>query len=99
VQFFGGTDTTFTHQGRLNPGGERNTLAHDTSFQLERRFATAGELLVGFANSMVWQFAGPDTNASVSILNFNLVQPLLRGAGGPWPWSSSPLRNGPCWPT
>jgi len=81
VQFFGGTQTNFTHTGRLNPGGERNTLEHDTSFQLERRFATAGELLVGFANSMVWQFAGPDTNATASILNFNLVQPLLRAGG------------------
>ncbi len=35
-------------------------------------------MLVGFANSFVWQFAGPDTNSSMSILNFNLVQPLLR---------------------
>jgi hypothetical protein len=81
VQFFGASDTTFAHRGRLNPGGEQNTLEHDTSFQLRRRLATAGELLVGFANSMVWQFAGPDSNATMSILNFNLVQPLLRGGG------------------
>lgn len=82
VQFFGGNDTTFVHQGRLRTSaGEQNTLTTDTDFQLRRRFATAGELLVGFANSFVWQFAGPDTSATLSILNFNLVQPLLRGAG------------------
>lgn len=82
VQFFGGNDTTFVHQGRLRtPAGEQNTLTTDTDFQLRRRLATAGELLVGFANSFVWQFAGPDSNATLSILNFNLVQPLLRGAG------------------
>ena len=81
VQFFGGDDLTFAHRGRLNAGGEQNTLLNNLSFQAERRTATAGELLVGFANSMVWQFAGPDTNATASILNFSLVQPLLRGAG------------------
>ena len=48
---------------------------------MARQFATAGELLVGFANSVVWQFAGPDTSANVSILDASLVQPLLRGAG------------------
>ena len=81
TQFFGTNSTTFTHQGRSNDGGETNTLETDTNFELHRRFAAAGELLVGFANSIVWQFAGPDTFSNVSILNFNLVQPLLRGAG------------------
>ncbi|MFV1964211.1 MAG: hypothetical protein ACC628_02220 [Pirellulaceae bacterium] len=61
--------------GGFRSGGGNNLLA------LERRFATAGELLVGFANSFVWEFSGGDTNFAASILNFNLVQPLLRGAG------------------
>ena len=43
--------------------------------------ATAGELVVGFANTFVWQFAGPDTNVTNSLLNFTFMQPLLRGAG------------------
>ncbi len=83
VQFFGGNDTTFTHQGRLRDPrfGETNTLTTDTDALLQRQFATAGELLVGFANSFVWQFAGPDTNMTASLINFSLVQPLLRGAG------------------
>lgn len=81
TQFFGGTDSTFRHLGRLRPGGESNTLTQDTDFELRRRFATAGEMVVGFANQFVWQFAGPDTNSVFSLLNFSLVQPLLRGAG------------------
>jgi hypothetical protein len=82
TQFFGGNATTFTHNGRLRSlAGETNTLATDTDFLARQRFAWAGEVLVGFANSFVWQFAGPDSNASMSILNFNLIQPLLRAAG------------------
>lgn len=50
-------------------------------FQWNRKFATAGTMVVGFANSFVWQLAGPDTNQANSIINFNLVQPLLRQAG------------------
>ncbi len=95
TQFFGGTGPTFTHNGRksnsarvigIGPGGEpirsdRNTLNLGTDFQVRRRFATGGELLVGFANSFVWQFAGPDTNFTSSLVNWNLVQPLLRAGG------------------
>ena len=82
TQFYGGNDTFIAHEGRKRgPGGEVNRLTTDTDMRLERAFATAGELLVGFANSFVWQFAGPDTYASASIVNVALVQPLLRNAG------------------
>jgi hypothetical protein len=81
TQFFGTNNTSFTHQGRLRASGETNTLETDTNFEFHRFFATAGELVVGLANSIVWQFAGPETFSNISILNFNLVQPLLRGAG------------------
>jgi len=79
TQFFGGHSDTYDHRGRLL--GESNTLAVDTDAQLNRRFATAGELLVGFANSFVFEFTGSNTNFTSSIINFSLVQPLLRGAG------------------
>ncbi len=82
TQFFGGNDTFYRHEGRLRgPGGEVNRLTTDTGFEARRNFATAGELLVGFANSIVWQFAGPDTYANASVVNMALVQPLLRNAG------------------
>lgn len=81
VQFFGNNETAMAHEGRLRSGVEQNRLSTDTNFELQRRFATAGELLVGFANSFVWQFAGPNQYSTFSILDFSIVQPLLRGAG------------------
>ena len=81
TQFYGGDGIVAAHRGDLNPGGERNSVTNTLDARATRRFATAGELLVGFANSFVWQFAGDDTNATVSIVNFNLVQPLLRSGG------------------
>lgn len=80
TQFFGGTDTLYSHIGQLR-NGETNTLTQATDFEARKRFATAGELVVGFANQFVWQFAGPNTSSALSILNFSFVQPLLRGAG------------------
>jgi len=89
VRYFGGNLTRFTHLGGNRAGGdadrvvfgENNTLRTDTDFQISRRFATAGELAVGLANSFVWQFAGPNSESSLSIIDFALAQPLLRGAG------------------
>lgn len=56
-------------------------FAGNPALQLQRRFATAGEILAGFANSFVFEFTGGDANLSASLLNFSLIQPLLRGAG------------------
>jgi len=44
--------------------------------------ATGGELLAGFANSLVWNFDGDSvTRTAGSILSFSIVQPLLRFGG------------------
>jgi hypothetical protein len=44
--------------------------------------ATGGELLAGFANSFVWDFNGQQARSSAgSLINFSLVQPLLRLGG------------------
>ncbi len=44
--------------------------------------ATGGGLLAGFANSLVWNFDGDSvTRAAGSVLNFSLIQPLLRFGG------------------
>ncbi|MGD9723110.1 MAG: hypothetical protein AB7O59_16935 [Pirellulales bacterium] len=87
VQFFGNSDLVFTHLGQERAGGaESNTLflgtdAPDTSLRLQKQFSAGGELIVGFANNIVWQFAGPDTNFTTSLLNMSFIQPLLRGGG------------------
>lgn len=56
-------------------------FASNPALQVRRRFATAGELVAGFANSFVFEFTGDDANLSASLLNFTFLQPLLRGAG------------------
>ena len=48
---------------------------------LQRSFATGGELIAGVANSIVWELTGPSTQSATTILDFSLIQPLLRGAG------------------
>ena len=53
----------------------------DPALQARRQLATAGELLVGFANSFVFEFTGGDANLASSLANFSFIQPLLRGAG------------------
>lgn len=52
-----------------------------TGAQFQRRFATAGELVVGFANTFVWQFAGPEQRTSASLASFAFLQPLLKNGG------------------
>ncbi|MCH7685222.1 MAG: TolC family protein, partial [Planctomycetes bacterium] len=88
VQFFGGLDTTFDHQGQETSSGESNSLtlgrtsrSRPQTLEFRKRFATAGELLVGFANEIVWEFSGGDFNVTSSLLNFSIVQPLLRAGG------------------
>ncbi|QDT00350.1 TolC family protein [Adhaeretor mobilis] len=88
TQFYGGSDVFFTADGRDRSGtaDSSSLLAVSpsrpgNSFRAERLTATGGQLVVGMANSLVWQFAGPDDYSSNSFLDFSLVQPLLRGAG------------------
>lgn len=66
-------------QNRLTLG--RRPFPADPALLARRRLATAGELLVGFANSFVFEFTGSDANLASSIANFAFIQPLLRGAG------------------
>ena len=69
------------------PGVENNRLTvgrpsvANPALLTRRQLATAGELLVGFANSFVFEFTGGDTNLAGSLANFTFIQPLLRGAG------------------
>ncbi len=81
VQFYGGNTTAYENTGPLSPLGATTAWATRTRLEARRYMATTGEAVVGLLNSVVWQFAGPDQYTNVSLLNFNLVQPLLRNAG------------------
>ncbi len=83
TQFFGGYDARYAHNRSLNR--DRLTVgrpsAEDPALQARRRTATAGELLIGFANSFVAELTGSGANFTASLANFSFIQPLLRGAG------------------
>jgi hypothetical protein len=82
TQFFAGNQTFFTTQGRVRGGGEsRSILTTATDLEARKLLTTGGELVVGFANTFMWQFAGPNTETVNSLLDFSLIQPLLRFGG------------------
>lgn len=88
TQFFGGLSTFFTSDGPLRSGvsGASNTLdvsvfPGSNRLRATKLFATGAELVVGLANSLVWEFSGTNRLAATTLLDFSLVQPLLRGAG------------------
>ena len=82
AQFFGGNDTFFDAMGRERAGGSAlSTLSTDTDVLMRKMSATGGEFVIGAANSLVWQFAGPDEYAGTTLLDFSLFQPLLRAGG------------------
>ena len=82
LQWLLSNDTTYTHSGSggsLN--GETNTLSSLTNFGFTRNLAAGGQLLVDFANSLVYQYTGSGSRRFGSNLLVSLTQPLLRGAG------------------
>ena len=88
TQFFGHSDILFTADGRDRNGTgtpsslfEVNPATPGIGLEARKLCATGSELVVGFANSLVWQFAGPNDYTSTSLIDFSLVQPLLRGGG------------------
>ncbi len=84
TQLFGGNATQYTTAGDVYNGGLPSQLLSTTNqMRAQRLFTAGGSLAVGLANTIVWQFAGPDTNSNVSLANFVLTQPLLQFAGKP----------------
>jgi outer membrane protein TolC len=80
VHWFFDNDTTFTHFG--SSADESNTLTTTSQGGFTKAFAAGGQLLVEFANTFVFQFAGsPDHTTVTSNIIVQLIQPILRRAG------------------
>ena len=79
-QLFGGSEV-FKRTGGKNTGLLRSRLSVDSDLAIRKAFITGSDFVVNFANTLVWNFHGRDTNAAFSLLDFSFVQPLLRGAG------------------
>ena len=90
-QFFGGYGVTATTDGPLrNQATTPNSSSTITGslsssgprgLAMRRRMSTGTDLIVGLANSLTWQVAGPNNQSASTVLDFSLVQPLLRQAG------------------
>lgn len=90
TQFYGGLQSFFTADGPDRAGGggrSRSQLSlapysvGGRPLAMQRTFATGADLLVGFANGVVWDFSGPNQQTANTVFDFVLLQPLLRGAG------------------
>lgn len=94
TQLFGGAGLDFVNQGSVaSDTGESSSQLYVTPssqtlgpttpnrWRLERLTATGGEIVVGLANTLVWQFSGPNDYTGATLLDFSIVQPLLRGGG------------------
>jgi hypothetical protein len=89
-QLFAGYTTVYTADGALRRGGGGNSSSslNASAFSrgvrpvaLRRQFTNGADMIIGFANSMTWQFAGPDTQSATTLVDLSLIQPLLRGGG------------------
>ena len=88
TQVFGGADAFFTGEGTRRSGtgrlGRTFELGADSLGQrdlsVERAFTTGASLVAGLANNIVWDLT-TGTQEATTVLDFALVQPLLRGAG------------------
>ncbi|MGC8641445.1 MAG: hypothetical protein ACP5XB_16390, partial [Isosphaeraceae bacterium] len=75
--------TQFLYQTRQAQGGQVSTLQTGTIAGVGKAFSTGGQLLMGFANQVVFNFVGknPIQPTVASSLPLSFVQPFLRGAG------------------
>lgn len=79
---FGRGRSEFEVAGRDRANGPgRSNLTVGGGVSAQQLTATGGELFVGLANSLMFEFAGGDVDALGSTLSFELFQPLLRGGG------------------
>ncbi|TWT99506.1 Outer membrane efflux protein [Botrimarina colliarenosi] len=94
TQLFGGSGIEYVADGRVRSGtGESSSQLYVSPsnstlgpgpanrWRLQKLTATGGEMVVGLANTLVWQFAGGNDYSSRTLLDFSIVQPLLRGGG------------------
>ena len=90
AQYFGGDSLFYTADGYKRPGGGNNSSSqlNNSLFSsgvrplvMQKAFTNGATAVVGVANSLIWQFSGPNDHTATTLVDFTLVQPLLRNAG------------------
>lgn len=69
-----------TTNAPTRPLGLNDAIA-SRGVRMQKLGTTGTEMIVGLANSIVWNFNGRDSNFTNTILDFTLFQPLLRRGG------------------
>ena len=83
-QLFAGYSVFYNADGpdRTADGGDSSSqLRANGTASLEKLGVTGTTLVVNLANQLLWEFSGSDNYTGSTLLDFSLVQPLLRGAG------------------
>lgn len=87
-QLFAGFNSFLTTQGRQRTGtGQSSTTlsnqlgANGEGINFSRMGITGATLTAGIANTILFNFSGNNTQTANSLIDFSLVQPLLRDAG------------------
>ncbi len=83
-QLFSGFNAFVENNGALSSSGSSTTLETSLGNQglrLQKLGITGSTLVIGLANSMIWQFAGPNTQTASTLIDFSIIQPLLQGGG------------------
>jgi hypothetical protein len=77
------TTSTFSYATRFSPTGQVSTLNMGTVAGFGKLFSSGGQLLMGFANQLLFNFTGKNSMQPtvVSSLPISFMQPLLRGGG------------------
>jgi hypothetical protein len=88
TQLFSGFNSFLTSSGRFNNGTGQSSTNLTSSLgengqglQASRLGITGANFVVGLANTIMWEFSGNNTQSANSLINFSVIQPLLRGAG------------------
>jgi outer membrane protein TolC len=80
TQWFYRSSNTAALNGVGGPPTESRLLSTGRNAGFTKNLTIGGQLLVDFANSFVWEFAGDTVSNASSGLLVSLTQPLLRGA-------------------
>jgi len=77
------TANSFNYATRFSPTGQISSLNLGTVAGFGKLFSSGGQILMGFANEVAFNFLGknPQTPTVFSALPISFVQPLLRGGG------------------
>ncbi len=81
AQFFAGQEAMRAYTGSTTPEGQSSNWSLNNGTGFSKILPTGALLLLNFSNQTVFNFLNPKQTLSVTTLNFDAIQPLLRGGG------------------